>query len=73
MIEVNWSPFATNPLDHIEGRTKHKFISANGETVKILMPTVDFIVQIGDRRVTTGGNVNTCYFLNQNGVGIDHD
>ena len=70
--EVNWSPMATNPLDFVTGwyEAEHKLISYSGEVVIISRSGNDFVVTIGDRREITGGNTNTCYFLNVNQVRI---
>ena len=70
--EVNWGPMATNPLDFVTGwyENERELISYSGETVIISRSGTDFVVAIGDQRETTGGNVNTCYYLNVNQVRI---
>ena len=72
MAEVNWGPMATNPLDFVTGwyEVERELISYSEETVIISRSGTDFVVTIGDRREITGGNINTCYFLNVNQVRI---
>jgi hypothetical protein len=73
MIEINWSPFATNPLDYVQGHVHGdcKLVTPDGQTVAITMEGSRFIVTIGDSRSETSGNLNTCYFLNAYQVGRD--
>ena len=70
---VNWSPFATNPIDHLDGRTTLNLITPEGEPVRILNEAgKGFIVYIDKQRFLTGfENVNCCYFLNTSEVGMD--
>ena len=70
---LNWSPFAVNPLDHLEGRTNLKLITPKGEPVRILNEAgKGFVVYIGEQRFLTGfENVNCCYFLNTSEIGIN--
>lgn len=70
MIEVNWSPFATNPIDYIEGRSSRKLTTPTGEEVKIIQSGISFVVEINGERTVTTNNANTCYFLNQHQVGF---
>ena len=72
MIEVNWHPWRTNPLNFVAGHEKEsrELVAYNDEPVTISRSGGDFIVTVGDQRVVTGSNINTCYLLNQRGVGI---
>lgn len=70
MIEVNWSPFATNPIDYIAGRSNRRLITPAGKEVKIIQSGISFVVEIDGERTVTTNNTNTCYFLNQNQVGF---
>jgi len=58
---INWSPYATNPLDYVGSDNLVDFYN---EPVRITRDGMDFIVTIGDKRTVTGSNLNTCYFLN---------
>ena len=71
MIEINWSPFATNPLDFVPGHEKNacRLVTPQGDTVIITQQGTDFVVTIGDQRIVTYGNINTCYLLNCRQVG----
>ena len=73
MVEVNWDPWATNPLDFVAGHDKDncKLVAHNGEPVTISRSGGDFVVAIGDHREVTGSNINTCYYLNVNEVRIE--
>ena len=72
MVEVNWHPWATNPLDFVaeHERCDEELIAYNGEPVTISRSGGDFVVAIGDQRTVTGSNLNTCYLLNVNDVRI---
>jgi len=71
-MQVNWHPWATNPLDFVAGHSRDdcELISRSGEAVRISQYGTDFVVTIGDWREITGSNVNTCYYLNLNEVRI---
>jgi hypothetical protein len=72
MTQINWHPWATNPLDFVAGhkRCDEKLIAYNGKPVTISRSGGDFVVAIGDQTTITGSNVNTCYLLNINDVRI---
>ena len=72
VIEVNWHPWATNPLDFVVGHGKGdcELVTYNGEPVTISRTGGDFVVTIGGHREITGSNINTCYYLNVKEVRI---
>lgn len=67
---LNWSPHRTNPIDFIASRAPHKIYTPDGKEVVISQSGIDFVVTIGDERIETGSNVNTCYVLNYREVGV---
>lgn len=73
MIQLNWHPYANNPIDFIPRNSKAgwQLITPSGESVKIELAHNDFIVTIDGKRETTGGNTETCYYLNQCEVGLE--
>lgn len=67
---VNWNPYWTNPIDEIEGRTEKQYFTPIGAPVRITKPGSDFVIYIGQERIETGDNLQTCYYLNRMEVGL---
>lgn len=72
-IPVNWSPYATNPIDHVDGRPDRRMlVTPKGEEVTIIqsMNGVMFTVHIGDDHLPAGQNETLYYVLNTCEVGF---
>ena len=72
-IPVNWSPYATNPIDQVDGRKDRRMlVTPKGEEVTIThsMTGVMFTVHIGDEHLPVGQNSTLCYVLNTREVGF---
>lgn len=70
MTPLLWHPLRANPLDHVGNK---KLVDRNGRTVELTQAmngnfTV-FVKAPGKYPVLTGSNINTCAYLNENGVG----
>lgn len=72
-IPVNWSPYATNPIDHVDGRPDRRMlVTPEGKEVTITqsMTGVMFTVHIDRESLPAGQNETLCYVLNTREVGF---
>ncbi len=70
VVEINWSPLASNPLDFLDPDIDFGLATHDGLPVKITKPMVEFRVEIDDEVVLeTNDIVNVCYLLNTRQVG----
>lgn len=68
---LDWSPYRNNPLDWVEGRAERPLATKSGLPVTIKQVMTEFKLTIGsDDPVCTINNLEVCYLLNTNEVGI---
>ena len=68
ILTMSWSPWHTNPLDHID----KDLVTADGDALHIRRDyNGDFRVVVdGEERIRTDSNLMVCDFLNNCGAGV---
>lgn len=68
VLTMNWSPWHTNPLDHID----KDLVTVDGDALHIRRDhSGDFRVVVdGEERIRTDSNLMVCDFLNNYGAGV---